>query len=149
MGKHRPNSGRLIRASEGCQNLSVPGNPVQVRCGPGFQPAEGDEGSSKGRLAEFILKFFLQTIQCSDGAEGAAFAQRPEREQVRTRVSRINPALQQGFGFERGDAVAETAASRGEGLGQLRGFDRPRRLEEERGQNKSFEEADLVGGKDA
>jgi len=41
--------------------------------------------------------------------------------------------------------VAEIATRGGEGFGQLRRLDPARRLEEESGEDKSFEEAETVG----
>ena len=45
--------------------------------------------------------------------------------------------------------MAEIAARGGEGLGQLRGFDLPRRLEEQRREHKGFKKAEVVGRKHA
>lgn len=45
--------------------------------------------------------------------------------------------------------MAEVAARGGESFGQLRRLDLARRLKEERSQNESFKEAEIVGREDA
>ena len=71
---------------------------------------------------------------------------RLEREKVSARVVRVYLAQQEAFGLDRGDAVAQVAASSGEGLGQLLGFNGTRRLKEQRRQHQGFKEAEFVGG---
>jgi len=112
----------------------------------GFEDADCVEGGLQRGFSDGLLEAVLYAVEGGDGAQGGSFASRLERQQSAASVGGVDLALHQTLCLQRRDGVADVAARGGEGLGQLRGLDGARGLEEDGGQNKTLHEAETVGG---
>ena len=70
--------------------------------------------------SDFALKSLLHPVERSDDPQRAPLALRLQRQQISPRISRIDFSLQQAFGFERRDGMADVASRSREGRSQVR-----------------------------
>jgi hypothetical protein len=92
----------------------------EARESGGFgQKGDGAEGGFEGVFADFVLEGALEFVEGADDADGGSAALGFEGEVVGAGVLRVDFSLDEAFGFEGGEAVADVAAGGAEGLGEV------------------------------